>query len=223
MVTKKNSRNPWAWIPTLYFAEGLPNVIVTVLSVVMYMQLGLTDAEVGLYTGWLALPWVIKPLWSPFIDLLKTKRWWVLTMQALIGAALAGIAFSLHSRQFAFEILTMTAKDCHAGIVPHLRIGFAHQLAGFYQIIHSLVRIGCLLGNEQYDVLVRWQMSSQACLLLAFRTIEMGIYRIRDGFYPLTGKKSAELCLGSQPAAAGYERNASSAVHFLFFLPDTGR
>ena len=88
-------RNPWAWIPTLYFAEGLPNIIVTGLSVVMYMQMGLTDAEVGLYTGWLALPWVIKPLWSPFIDLLKTKRWWVLAMQALIGASLAGIAFSI--------------------------------------------------------------------------------------------------------------------------------
>ena len=88
-------RNPWAWIPTLYFAEGLPNIIVTGLSVVMYMQMGLSDAEVGLYTGWLALPWVIKPLWSPFIDLLKTKRWWVLTMQALIGASLAGIAFSI--------------------------------------------------------------------------------------------------------------------------------
>ena len=88
-------RNPWAWIPTLYFAEGLPNIIVTGLSVVMYMQMGLADAEVGLYTGWLALPWVIKPLWSPFIDLLKTKRWWVLTMQALIGASLAGIAFSI--------------------------------------------------------------------------------------------------------------------------------
>ena len=88
-------RNPWAWIPTLYFAEGLPNIIVTGLSVVMYMQMGLSDAEVGLYTGWLALPWVIKPLWSPFIDLLKTKRWWVLAMQALIGASLAGIAFSI--------------------------------------------------------------------------------------------------------------------------------
>ena len=88
-------RNPWAWIPTLYFAEGLPNIIVTGLSVVMYMQMGLTDAEVGLYTGGRALPWVSKPLWSPFIDLLKTKRWWVLTMQALIGASLAGIAFSI--------------------------------------------------------------------------------------------------------------------------------
>ena len=68
---KKTS--PWAWIPTLYFAEGFPNVDVTALSIVMYMQMGLSDAEVGLYTGWLALPWVIKPLWSPFIDLLKTK------------------------------------------------------------------------------------------------------------------------------------------------------
>lgn len=92
---KKSSASPWSWIPTLYFAEGLPNVIVTALSVVMYMQMGLTDAEVGLYTGWLALPWVVKPLWSPFIDLLKTKRWWVLAMQLLIGSALAGIAFTL--------------------------------------------------------------------------------------------------------------------------------
>ena len=90
---KKTS--PWAWIPTLYFAEGLPNVVVTALSIVMYMQMGLTDAEVGLYTGWLALPWVVKPLWSPFIDLLKTKRWWVLAMQVLMGSALAGIAFTL--------------------------------------------------------------------------------------------------------------------------------
>lgn len=90
-----NHRSPWAWIPTLYFAEGLPNVIVTALSIVMYMQMGLSDAEVGLYTGWLALPWVIKPFWSPFIDLLNTKRWWVLAMQALMGGALAGIAFTL--------------------------------------------------------------------------------------------------------------------------------
>lgn len=89
------NRSPWAWIPTLYFAEGLPYVIVTALSIVMYMQMGLTDAEVGLYTGWLALPWVIKPFWSPFIDLLKTKRWWVLAMQVLMGSSLAGIAFTL--------------------------------------------------------------------------------------------------------------------------------
>lgn len=91
----KKRTSPWAWIPSLYFAEGLPNIIVTGLSVVMYMQMGLTDTEVGLYTGWLQLPWVIKPLWSPFVDLYKTKRWWVLSMQLLISASLAGIAFSI--------------------------------------------------------------------------------------------------------------------------------
>ena len=128
MVTKKNSRNPWAWIPTLYFAEGLPNVIVTTLSVVMYMQLGLTDAEVGLYTGWLALPWVIKPLWSPFIDLLKTKHWWVLTMQALIGAALAGIAFSLPTA-FWFQ-----ATMCFFFLIAFCSATHDISADGFYMI-----------------------------------------------------------------------------------------
>ena len=128
MVTKKNSRNPWAWIPNIYFAEGLPIVIVTTLSVVMYMQLGLTDAEVGLYTGWLALPWVIKPLWSPFIDLLKTKRWWVLTMQALIGAALAGIAFSLPTA-FWFQ-----ATMCFFFLIAFCSATHDISADGFYMI-----------------------------------------------------------------------------------------
>ena len=91
----KKTTSPWTWVPTLYFAEGLPNVLVTGLAPGMYMQMGLSDAELGLYTGWLALPWVIKPLWSPFVDLLKTKRWWILLMQLLIGASLAGIAFTI--------------------------------------------------------------------------------------------------------------------------------
>ncbi len=90
-------RNPWSWVPTLYFAEGLPNVLVTAVAAVMYMQMGLTDTELALYTGWLNLPWIIKPLWSPFIDLLRTKHWWILAMQILIGAALAGVAFTLNT------------------------------------------------------------------------------------------------------------------------------
>ena len=87
--------NPWGWVPSLYFAEGLPYIIVITLSVVMYKQLGLGNAEVAYYTGWFYLPWVIKPLWSPFVDLLKTKRWWIVTMQLVMGAGMAGIAFTL--------------------------------------------------------------------------------------------------------------------------------
>lgn len=94
-LSKSNFRNPWAWVPTLYFAEGLPYVAVMTISVIMYKRLGLSNTEIALYTSWLYLPWVIKPLWSPFVDILKTKRWWIIFMQLLIGAGLAGIAFTL--------------------------------------------------------------------------------------------------------------------------------
>lgn len=90
-------RSPWSWIPTLYFAEGLPYVTVMTVSVIMYKRFGLSNTDIALYTSWLYLPWVIKPFWSPFVDILKTKRWWIITMQLLIGAGLAGIAFRLPS------------------------------------------------------------------------------------------------------------------------------
>ena len=89
----EKKRNPWAWVPTLYFAEGLPYVAVMTVAVIMYKRLGLSNTQIALYTSWLYLPWVIKPLWSPFIDLIKTKRWWINTMQTLIAAAFAGVAF----------------------------------------------------------------------------------------------------------------------------------
>lgn len=95
-----NTKKPWSWIPTLYFAEGLPYVLVMTVSVIMYKNLGISNTEIAFYTSWLYLPWVIKPFWSPFVDLLKTKRWWITTMQLLIGAGLAGIAFFLPTTFF---------------------------------------------------------------------------------------------------------------------------
>lgn len=92
MTTKKS---PWNWIPSLYFAEGLPYVAVMTLSVIMYKRLDVSNTDIALYTSWLYFPWVIKPLWSPFVDLIKTKRWWIWIMQILIGGGMAGIAFVL--------------------------------------------------------------------------------------------------------------------------------
>ena len=91
----QKNRSPWSWVPSLYFAEGLPYVAVMMLSVVMYKRLGISNTDIALYTSWLYLPWVIKPFWSPFVDIFKTKRWWIITMQVLIGGGLAGIAFML--------------------------------------------------------------------------------------------------------------------------------
>jgi len=95
-MSKTNSNaSPWAWIPSLYLAEGLPYVAVMTVSVIMYKRMGISNTDIALYTSWLYLPWVIKPFWSPFVDMLKTKRWWIVTMQLLIGAGLAGIAFTI--------------------------------------------------------------------------------------------------------------------------------
>ena len=81
-------RSPWAWIPSLYFAEGLPYVVVMTVSVILYKGLGVSNTEIALYTSWLYLPWVIKPLWSPLVDIVRTKRAWIVAMQLLIGAGL---------------------------------------------------------------------------------------------------------------------------------------
>ena len=89
------NRSPWAWIPTLYFAQGIPYVVVMTLSVVLYKNLGISNTDIALYTSWLYLPWVIKPLWSPLAELFGTKRRWVTLLQFLIGAALAGVALTI--------------------------------------------------------------------------------------------------------------------------------
>jgi PAT family beta-lactamase induction signal transducer AmpG len=89
---RARTRNPWAWIPSLYLAEGLPYVVVMTVSVIMYKGLGVSNTDIGVYTSLLYLPWVVKPLWSPVVDLIATRRRWIWAMQLLIGAGLAGVA-----------------------------------------------------------------------------------------------------------------------------------
>ena len=91
----KVSINPWWWIPTLYFAEGIPYFIVNNISVIMFTNMGMSKGDMAMYTSLLYLPWVIKPLWSPFVDIIKTKRWWIMAMQILMSVAFAAVAFSL--------------------------------------------------------------------------------------------------------------------------------
>ena len=88
------TRAPAFWVPSLYLAEGLPYVMVMTVSVIMYKGFGLSNTEIALWTSWLYLPWTIKPLWSPVVDLLATRRRWIWGMQLLIGAALAGVALA---------------------------------------------------------------------------------------------------------------------------------
>jgi len=91
----KSKTNPLTWVPSLYFAEGLPYAFVMLVSVIMYKKLNLSNTDITLYTSWLYLPWVIKPLWSPIVDILRTKRFWIVAMQIFIGAGLAGVALTI--------------------------------------------------------------------------------------------------------------------------------
>ena len=100
-----NKRSPARWVPTLYFAEGIPYFIVNVISVTLFKRLGMPNGDLAMYTSLLYLPWVIKPLWSPFVDLISTKRWWILLMQALCTAGFAALALSVRPGAFGLTLV----------------------------------------------------------------------------------------------------------------------
>ena len=147
-------RNPWAWVPTLYFAEGLPYVAVMTISLIMYKRLGLSNADITLYTSWLYLPWVIKPLWSPFIDIIKTKRWWIISMQLLIGAALGGVAFTIPGPYWLqgslafFWLMAFSSATHDIAADGFYMLGLnQHKQAYFVGIRSTFYRIATIFGQ----------------------------------------------------------------------------
>ncbi len=105
--TTASTRNPWFWVPSIYIAEGVPYAIAMTVSVILYKNMGLSNTEIGLYTSWLSLPWVIKPFWSPFVDLFRTKRFWIIAVQLAIGTSLACVALTLPAANFVKYSLAM--------------------------------------------------------------------------------------------------------------------
>lgn len=144
----------WKWIPSLYFAEGLPYVIVMTVSVIMYKNLELSNTKIALYTSWLYLPWIVKPLWSPFIDIIKTKRWWIIFTQLLLGGGLAGISFALTTNFYLamslafFWILAFSSASQDVSADGFYMIGLNEEEQSFFVGIRStFYRIGMLFGQ----------------------------------------------------------------------------
>jgi len=173
------NKNPWTWVPSLYFAEGLPYVIVMTISVVMYKQLGLSNADITLYTSWLYLPWVIKPLWSPFVDVIKTKRWWITAMQLLAGAALGGVAFTIPSSSwlqftlFFFWIMAFASATHDIAADGFYMLGLEeHDQAWFVGIRSTFYRLATIFGQGilamiagNIQVLFRYNIGYSWCLV----------------------------------------------------------
>ncbi|WP_295997710.1 MFS transporter [Rugamonas sp.] len=152
--SNRSNRKPWAWVPTLYFGQGLPYVVVMTLSVVMYKNLGISNTDIALYTGWLYLPWVIKPLWSPLVDLLRSKRHWIVVLQLVLGAALALVALTARLPQFfqlslaifwlmAFSSAThdIAADGFYMLALPH------HAQAAYVGVRSTFYRLAMIAGQ----------------------------------------------------------------------------
>lgn len=156
-------RKPLSWIPSLYLGEALPFSAVMLLSIVMFKEFGLTDSEITLYTGWLGLPWVIKPIWSPIIDNIKTKRWWIVTMQFLMGIALGLVAFTIPTAFWLQGILAIFMVVAFASATHDI------SADGFYIIAledkdqelyvglrNTFYRIGMIIGQGGLVMLTGW-------------------------------------------------------------------
>ncbi len=150
---KKASR-PWLWVPSLYFAEGIPYVLVMTLSVIFYKRMGISNAQIALYTSWLYLPWVIKPLWGPVVDMLRTKRLWILVMQLCIGVGLAGVAFTIPTGRFLqltlafFWLLAFSSATHDIAADGFYMLGLSrHDQTFFVGIRSTFYRIAMLTGQ----------------------------------------------------------------------------
>lgn len=145
---------PWCWIPSVYIAEGLPYFAVNTLTVLMYTKLGVSIEQMALYTGWLYLPWVIKPFWSPFVDLIRTKRWWTLTMQFLLCITMALTAmfiltpgyFTLTLIVFWFMAFFSATHDIAADGYYMMALNEKEQ-AGYVGLRSTFYRVASVLGQ----------------------------------------------------------------------------
>jgi PAT family beta-lactamase induction signal transducer AmpG len=150
----KTYRNPWLWVPTLYLVQGIPYVVAMTVSVIMYKRLGISNTEIALYTSWLYLPWVIKPLWSPLVDLFKTKRFWIVTMQLVVGASLASVALTIPLPGFfqwtlmVFWLMAFSSATHDIAADGFYMLGLKeHEQAAFVGVRNTFYRIAMITGQ----------------------------------------------------------------------------
>jgi PAT family beta-lactamase induction signal transducer AmpG len=211
---KPTSRNAWTWVPSLYVAEGIPYVLAMTVSVVLYKRLDISNTEIALYTSWLYLPWVLKPLWSPFVDLFRTKRYWILRMQLLIGGAFACIALTLPAGRFfqytlAFFWLVAFSSATHdtaadgfymLGLPEHHQAGFLGVRTTFYRVAMiasqgGLVIFAGFLENKGVGIPTAWSVAFflAAAFFLALFLYHFFILPYPEGDRPAKRRPSTSL------------------------------
>lgn len=174
---KETKMKPYAWVPSLYLGEAIPFSAVMLLSVVMFKELGLSNAEITVYTGWLGTPWVIKPIWSPIVDNLKTKRWWIITMQFLMAVAMAAVAFTLPTAYWlkgslaVFMIIAFASATHDISADGFYIIGLGDKDQELYVgVRNTFYRIGMVIGQGGLVLLVGYMQ--EGCFGPFFKPVQ---------------------------------------------------
>lgn len=161
-ITEKKAK-AYSWVPTLYMAEAIPYAVVMTLSTIIFKNMGMSNTDLALYTSWLYLPWVIKPLWSPLIDAFKSKKWWIITMETLIAVSLAGVSFSLNTSfwvqmSLAFFWLMAFSSATHdiAADGFYILALDSHDQAFYVGIRNTFYRIGNIFVQGILVMLYGW-------------------------------------------------------------------
>ncbi|HEX2867098.1 MAG TPA: MFS transporter [Ignavibacteriales bacterium] len=180
---KTSFRNPWAWVPSLYYAEGIPYAMVMIVSVIMYKDLGISNTDITFYTAWLNLPWVIKPLWSPFLDMFRKKRSWIISMQFLIGVGLAGVALTIPASAFFqytimfFFLLAFSSATHDIAADGFYMLGLDQHNQALYAGIRSTFYRIAMITAQGILVVIAGALSKTAGVVSAWSTV----------FYIVTG------------------------------------
>ena len=216
----KETINPWLWVPTLYFAEGIPYFIVNNISVVMFKNMGMPNGMLALYTSLLYLPWVIKPLWSPFVDIIKTKRWWIVSMQIMMSCAMLllpfllpqgdGAGFASHPLFFVTLTLfwiTAFASATHdiaadgfymLGLTSNKQAEFVGIRSTFYRLSSIfgqgvLVALAGILERKTADVHMAWKIT---LILSAVLFAVVTLYHTWSLPHPVSDSRSSKISAG---------------------------
>jgi PAT family beta-lactamase induction signal transducer AmpG len=196
-----SARGPWWWVPSLYFAQALPNVFVVTVSTYAYTRMGISAVLIG-YTSWLALPWMFKPLWSPIVELFGTERRWVWSTEYLASAAFAVVAAGYLSEHFfwwtaAGYALLAVASATHdiAADGFYMRVLSSHHQTwfagirsvafrgGWIYVEFALVGLSGLMMRQGYEPALAWAVTHGVAavtffLLAAYHSIVLPAARV---------------------------------------------
>jgi PAT family beta-lactamase induction signal transducer AmpG len=229
---KTSPRSPWFWVPTLYVAEGLPYALAMSVSVVLYKNLGVSNAAIAFYTSWLYLPWVIKPLWSPVVDLLKTRRLWIWAMQLLLGAGLAGVALTIPAPHFfqltlAFFWLLAFSSATHdiAADGFYMLALPEYQQASFSGVRNAFYRVAMIVAQGQLVVLagkVQERTGSFTTAWTLVFTLVTGIFLLLSLYHGWMLPRPAGDVPGSADAREQFAKNFLGTFAAFFRKPQIG-